>query len=208
MNSAIRERERLMDLQVIGPTRAHSAFDRIRAQATMLVPGVGNWMAQIAIVGEGPGAVEDRTGLPFVGPAGELLTRLLVSAHTNRTTCWVTNLMKYRCTNSQGTDRRPYRTENVAARPFLAQELNIINPRVVVLCGATAINAVLPSLTSVSRAIGEPFESPRRPGRTYLPVRHPAAVLRSEDESTDAIWEHFALIPRLAARPVPEVREH
>lgn len=192
MNTA-KARERLIEAKVNEPTRTDVTFSLIRKNATMMVPGVGNTMAFIVVVGEGPGAEEDRTGLPFVGPAGELLTRLLVGATIDRTRCWITNLMKYRCTNSNGEDRPPYRPESVAAKRYLAAEIDIINPRLVVLCGRTALEAVRPGRPMREMA-NTMFSTTTRPDRIYLVTYHPAACLRDESllEQTQA---SFRLIP-------------
>jgi DNA polymerase len=202
MNNLIRTRENLIENRVIRPTREDPAFANIRAAATMLVPGVGNLTTPIVICGEGPGQDEDRCGLPFVGPAGQLLTQLLVSATVDRTRCWITNLLKYRATNSCGVDRRPFGRESVAAKLYLRRELDIIRPRLVVLCGSSVFRAIRPG-ESITKEAGKPFRSPNSPGRIYLPVLHPAACLR-DDRLLEQTQAAFRLIPELVTQPGPE----
>jgi DNA polymerase len=198
MNKMIRAREQAIEDRVTRPTREDPAFGAIRQRATMLVPGVGNLMAPIVICGEGPGQDEDRTGLPFVGPAGQYLTQLLVGSTVDRTRCWVTNLLKYRATDSTGRDRRPFRPEGVAAKLYLQRELDIIHPQLVVLCGSSVLRAIRPG-DSIAGAAGKPFQSSNRPGRIYLPVYHPAACLR-DDRLLKQTKADFRLIPELVAQ--------
>jgi uracil-DNA glycosylase len=202
MNRFVKIREGAIESRVIRPTRHDSSFAAIRTKATMLVPGVGNIMAPIVICGEGPGQEEDRCGLPFVGPAGQLLTQLLVDAQVDRTRCWVTNMLKYRATDSNGADRRPYGPESVAAKLYLSRELDIIQPRLVVVCGSTVFRAIRPG-ESITKEAGRPFGSRSWPGRIYLPVIHPAACLR-DDQLLERTRADFRLIPELVARAAAE----
>jgi DNA polymerase len=163
----------------------------------MLVPGTGNVAATIAIVGEGPGEEEDRTGLPFVGPAGKLLDELLGLAGLARETVWLTNVIKYRATDSNGRNRKPTHSERSAGAYYLRRELVIVDPRLVVLCGGTPLQVVQPGARIV-RSRGIPFQA-QASARTYFPVLHPAACLRGPEEWLIWTRSDFKRIPELLA---------
>lgn len=174
------EKQKLLQKRVLDPTSRNSAFRRLRDESTQIVPGHGNLDALIMIVGEAPGEDEDREGKPFVGPAGQLLTQMLVAAQVDRTQCWVTNLVKYRPIGSHGGNRQPTWNERNIANRYLSRELNVIRPRVVVLCGRIAFNAFKPG--AITRNRGHAFTVPGSKGRrAFLPVLHPAACLRDPE---------------------------
>ena len=190
--SLVAFRQQKMEQRVLDPTRQDPAFARIRESSTMLVPGRGDLWAQVAVVGEGPGEVEDRTGEPWVGPAGQLLTAFLAEAGLLRESCWLTNLVKYRCTDSRGQDRRPSFEECRAGTRYLRRELAIVEPLLVILCGRAPYQAVRPG-ASIVQDRGESFAS----GRIYLPVLHPSACLRGPAEWMAATRLDFRKVPGL-----------
>lgn len=167
--------------------------------ATQTVFGTGPADARVVLVGEVPGDVEDRKGLPFVGPAGKLLDRALVEAGIDRDQAYVTNAVKhFRFT--QSGKRRLHQTpgpEHVAAcKPWLASELELIDPELVVCLGATAAKALLGNAFRITKQRGQlmPFESPAegtlfedaaRHTQWIMATTHPSAVLRMPPETRD-----------------------
>ena len=142
-------------------------------EATNLVMGHGNLNAKFLFVGEAPGKQEDISGTPFVGSAGKLLDKLLDSIDVNRSDVYITNIVKYRPPNN----RDPLSQEKSDFAPFLATEIGIIDPKVVITLGRHSLNYFLPSAeigkvhgTTSSTDIGN---------KTYklLPMYHPAAAI-------------------------------
>ncbi len=150
--------------------------------ATQAVFGEGPETARIVIVGEQPGDVEDQAGHPFVGPAGRLLDAALESAGIPRSEVYVTNAVKHFKFTRRGKRRlhdRPTRNEVVACRPWLAAELEVLAPDIVVLCGATAARALLGEAFRITTSRGV-VANPTLAWWTFATV-HPAAVLRAPD---------------------------
>jgi uracil-DNA glycosylase family protein len=151
---------------------------------THTVFGEGRVGSKIMFVGEQPGDREDRTGSPFVGPAGLLLNRALVEAGIDRGEAYVTNAVKHFKWEPRGKRRihkRPRASEIEACKPWLEAEIAMVKPRPVVCLGATAAQALLGRAFSVTRQRGELFES-KFAGRVMAPV-HPSSLLRLTDES-------------------------
>ena len=101
----------------------------------------GNPKAKIMLVGEGPGSNEDQEGLPFVGRAGALLDKMLASIDLNRKSVYITNVVNYR----PPENRRPTEEEVARYLPYLEKHIEIINPKILVLLGSTALNALIGS---------------------------------------------------------------
>lgn len=138
----------------------------------MAVPGEGPFRAHVVLVGEGPGRSEDLVGRPFVGRAGRLLDSSLESVGLSRRATFVTNVVKCR----PPKNRVPKREEaETCVGNFLNPQLNLIQPRVVVLFGRTAARAVL-DVENLREVRGKPTS---KGGRTFLCTYHPAAVLRN-----------------------------
>lgn len=131
------------------------------------VPGEGDANSKIIIVGEAPGAEEDATGRPFVGRSGMLLRRTLSSLGMN---VFITNTIH--CRPPQ--NRKPTSTESETCKPYLLEQIKIINPKVIILLGNTALEAIL-GITGITTLRGKIIE---RDGIKYIPTFHPAAVLR------------------------------
>jgi uracil-DNA glycosylase family protein len=179
--------------------------------ATQTVFGAGPVDARIVLVGEQPGDVEDRRGLPFVGPAGRLLDRALTDAGIDREICYVTNAVKHFRFRQSGK-RRIHQTpgpEHVAAcRPWLDAEFALISPEVVVCLGATAAKILLGSTFRVTRQRGQlmPFDPPSRDEDAgvksgwIMATTHPSAVLRVPDESRAEAYDALVADLRVAAR--------
>jgi DNA polymerase len=141
-------------------------------QATNLVPGEGDAQAGVMVVGEAPGAGEDRSGRPFVGPAGKLLDQLLEAAGLRREEVFITNVVKARPPGN----RDPRADEVAHHLPWLEAQLDVVRPRVIVPLGRHALAHFAPEL-KISAAHGRVVE---RDGRMLFPMYHPAAALHAQ----------------------------
>lgn len=141
---------------------------------TKAVPGEGSYHAKVMIIGEAPGKEEDAQGRPFVGRAGQLLTKLLSEIGLSRNEVYITNIVKCR----PPENRQPSREEAIACNPFLKRQLELISPKVVVLLGATASKYVIGE-DKITKIRGKIFEIDNI---IFLPTLHPAAVLRNESQ--------------------------
>jgi len=137
---------------------------------TRAVPGVGPGDARIMIVGEAPGQNEDQQGEPFVGAAGKLLDQLLRGIGLSRGERLITNILKCRPPGN----RDPLPAEADACSPYLAQQLRLIHPEVVLVLGRHALARLLPGYDSISRLHGKVVV---KDGVSYIPIYHPAAAL-------------------------------
>lgn len=148
--------------------------DPLESDGGRVVVFRGNPEARLVVIGEGPGAEEDRLGLPFVGAAGQLLDRVLrYSGFDVEKDVYVTNVVKRRPRNN----RDPTAAEIKFYKPILMEELRLLKPSIVILAGRFALKAVLPDVTSLTRARGKFF--PLIGGGLAIPVFHPAYLLRN-----------------------------
>ncbi|MGW3150023.1 UdgX family uracil-DNA binding protein [Streptomyces sp. NPDC001177] len=159
----------------------------LHREATQTVFGEGAAAARVMLVGEQPGDQEDRQGRPFVGPAGKLLHRALAEAGIDPREAYVTNAVKhFKFTRDEPRKRRihkaPTLRETAACGPWLAAELAVVEPELIVVLGATAGKALLGSSFRVTEVRGTVLEREihGRPQR-LVPTVHPSAVLRAED---------------------------
>ncbi|MGA8480165.1 MAG: UdgX family uracil-DNA binding protein [Chthoniobacterales bacterium] len=170
--------------------------------ATQTVFGYGSERAKMMLIGEQPGDQEDLKGIPFSGPAGQLLDRGLVDAGIDREEVYVTNAVKHFKWLPRGKRRlhqKPSGREITACRPWLIAELEAIQPRVLVCLGATAARAVLGKITKISEHRGELLESGLS-SRIVVTV-HPSSILRIEDSgSRQLAMRHFVADLRTARR--------
>ena len=152
--------------------------------ATCTVFGAGPLHAKVVVVGEQPGDQEDRTGQPFVGPAGKLLDRALAAAGVDRSTLYVTNAVKHFKWEPRGK-RRLHQTPNsreiAACRPWIEKEIALLQPELIVCLGGTAVESVLGEKLKVTKERGRFF--PTRLGPPALITLHPSALLRQPDQS-------------------------
>lgn len=155
--------------------------------ATQTVFGAGPCDAEVMLLGEQPGDVEDRAGQPFIGPAGQLLDQIMAEAGIDRSRIYVTNAVKHFKWEPRGK-RRIHQTPNsrdiAACRPWLETELRIVKPRVLVCLGSTAAIAVFGKGVRVLRDRGE-FRPSEFAPHTLITF-HPSALLRAPDEATRA----------------------
>ncbi len=174
---------------------------------TRTVPGQGNPSPELVFVGEGPGTEEDRQGLAFVGPAGQLLTRLIRALGMTREEVFIANIVKCRPTerNEGVRDRPPTDEEMSACLPYLHEQLDVLRPKVIVCLGATALRGLL-GLQGISRLRGK-WQNYR--GIPVMPTYHPSYLLRAGGEGKELywqVWEDMCEVLRQLGRPVPERR--
>lgn len=175
--------------------------------ATQAVFGEGKARARVMMIGEAPGDFEDREGHPFVGPAGRLLDEALAAAHLDRKDVFLTNAVKHFKYTMRGKRRihdKPNRYEVAACKPWLATELEVVAPDIVVLLGATAAQALLGSSFRVTKSRGVALETDL--ARWTFATLHPSAVLRAPDaakrrEQRAAFFADIALVAKYLAKP-------
>lgn len=156
----------------------------LHEKATQVVGGQGPTHARLVLVGEQPGNDEDLVGLPFVGPAGRLLSKALLTAGINREEIYLTNAVKHFKWIPSGKRRlhqKPGATEIRACKPWLITELTQIQPRLIVCLGATAAQALMGPSFRVTQELGRIQKSPYG---QMMATLHPSAVLRMPDEET------------------------
>jgi uracil-DNA glycosylase len=160
--------------------------------ATQVVFSAGNPRAPLALVGEQPGDVEDREGIPFVGPAGRLLQDALEEAGVPKEDVYVTNAVKHFRFTQRGK-RRIHATPQVAhikaCRPWLEAELSVVDPALIVCLGAVAARSLLGTTFRVTKQRGQVLDLTTPIGvRRVLATVHPSAVLRATSEDRNAAF--------------------
>lgn len=161
---------------------------RLCEAATQAVPGEGNIESKIVFIGEAPGEKEDLSGRPFVGRAGLLLDKLLEKIKLARSDVWIGNIIKHRPPNN----RDPLPDEVAACSPFLAMQLSIINPALVVTLGRYAMNFFYPE-GKITLDHGKLIKLPKY---NLYPVYHPAAALRNPTFAKTLVSD-FIMIPEI-----------
>ena len=159
---------------------------------TQTVFGEGSPRASALFVGEQPGDQEDRAGKPFVGPAGRLFDEALEAAGIDRSSVYVTNAVKHFKWQARGKRRihqKPNATEVAACRPWLEAELAVVKPRVLVLLGATAAQALLGRQFRVTQHRGEVLESEL--ADAVVATVHPSSILRGEPSERETNFAAF-----------------
>lgn len=166
---------------------------------TKAVFGAGNADADLMFVGEAPGAEEDRQGLPFVGRAGQLLNQMLGEIGLAREDVFIANVLKSR----PPANRDPQPLEIEACKPFLFEQVRLIEPTVVCTLGNFATKLLSGNPAGITRVHGVP-QVHELGGRSVflLPIFHPAAALRTPSVK-EALRADFDLIPKLLAGPPP-----
>ena len=158
-----------------------------------VVFGVGNPDADLMFVGEAPGGDEDIQGIPFVGRAGQLLTKMIQAINFERDQVYIANVIKCRPPDN----RNPEPDEVSTCEPFLFQQIDAVRPRVIVALGSFAAKALLRSNDSISRLRGRVYDFR---GAKLIPTFHPAFLLRSPDRKRDA-WEDLKRARALLTAP-------
>jgi len=172
----------------------------LSATRTRVVFGSGNADADLMFVGEAPGAEEDRQGLPFVGRAGALLTELLEGIDLRREDVFIANVLK--CRPPGNRDPQPIEIES--CEPYLARQVQLIEPRVVCTLGNFATKLLTRSQTGITKVRGAP-QVHSLGGRTVfvMPLFHPAAALRTPSVA-DTLRSDFAKLPELLKQAPPD----
>lgn len=190
----------IMTLQELAAEASTCTRCRLAKGRTQVVFGVGSPLADLMFIGEGPGYYEDKQGEPFVGAAGQLLTRLLGEIGLRREDVYITNVVRCRPPGN----RDPMPDEIEACAQFTEGTLENIRPRVLVTLGNFATRVILGKQVSISRVRGQRFTID---GRTVIPTFHPAAVLHGGGESGTqmaALRSDFRMIREVLDEPVPE----
>lgn len=152
------------------------------------VPGVGNPMAELVFVGEGPGADEDAQGIPFVGKAGQLLTKIIGAMSFSREEVFIANIVKCRPPGN----RVPEPEEMKACLPYLLRQLEVVRPKVIVALGATAVRGLLPETShiGITKLRGNWLSWH---GIKVMPTFHPSYLLRSPSAKRP-VWEDMQTV--------------
>jgi uracil-DNA glycosylase len=162
---------------------------------TQVVFGAGSRDADLVFVGEGPGAEEDRQGIPFVGRAGQLLTRLIEGIGLTRDSVYICNVVKCRPPGN----RDPLPDEIASCRPFLEAQLDLLSPVVVMTLGNFATKLLLDTKTGITKIRGQEFAF-RDGSAVLVPTLHPAAVLRNGGTALAQTRADFVVAKRALAR--------
>jgi len=166
---------------------------------TQVVFGAGNADADLMFVGEAPGAEEDRQGLPFVGRSGALLTAMLGDVGIARNDVFIANTLKCR----PPANRDPASSEIETCRPWLNEQIRLIEPRVVATLGNFATKLLTGDQTGITRVHGRPQVRELGSRKVFLlPLFHPAAALRAS-ATADLLAADLATLPQLLQRPLP-----
>ncbi|MBD2569889.1 uracil-DNA glycosylase [Anabaena lutea] len=174
----------------LGKTRTHA------------VVGRGNLQATIMIIGEAPGQQEDETGLPFVGKSGQLLDKILASVELNPDNdVYICNIVKCR----PPENRVPTLDEMAACKPYLLEQIRLVNPKIILLTGATAVKGITGSKQGITKIRGQWLEWE---GRLCMPIFHPSYLLRnpSKDKGSPK-WLMWQDIQAVRSK-FDEIRNH
>lgn len=164
----------------LGTTRTHA------------VVGRGNPQAPILIIGEGPGQNEDETGLPFVGKAGQLLEKILAAVELDtEEDVYIANIVKCR----PPSNRVPTTDEIAACKPYLLEQIRLVDPKIILLTGATAVKGLTGNKTGITKIRGTWIEWE---GRLCMPILHPAYLLRNPSKEQGSpkwlMWQDIQLV--------------
>ena len=162
----------------------------LKKSATNIVFGDGNIEAKIMIVGEGPGAQEDIMGKPFVGRAGKLLDKMLESINLNRKKVYISNVVNYR----PPENRRPTELEISRYLPYMSKHIENINPKILILLGSTALNAIVGNEKVISKARGKWNLMEIGSIKTWVIASfHPAFLMRQPEQKKFA-WIDLKMV--------------
>lgn len=162
----------------------------LKKNAINLVFSDGNPFSEIMIIGEGPGANEDKEGKPFVGRAGKLLDKMLASIKLNRKNVYISNVVNFR----PPQNRKPTDIEINRYLPFLKKHIEIVNPKILLLLGSTALNAIIGNEIVISKARGKWIKKKIGDIETNVIASfHPAFLMRQPEQKKYA-WEDLKMI--------------
>jgi DNA polymerase len=197
------------------PENTEAAMAALRARAAVCVKcphlaasrknvvfGVGDIHAVLMFVGEAPGADEDRQGEPFVGPAGQLLTRIIKTMGFSREQVYIANILKCRpdTPGQRAGNRKPTAAEMQTCLPYLLEQIDLIQPKVIVALGATAVEGLLGKTEPIGKLRGR-FQVFR--GIPLMPTFHPSYLLRNQALAEKRkVWEDMLQVLEKLALPV------
>ncbi len=194
-----------------------AAMEELRARAVVclkcphlvkarrnVVFGVGDIHSPLMFVGEAPGADEDQQGEPFVGAAGQLLTRIINTMGFSRQTVYIANILKCRPDTPGQTsgNRKPTADEMRACLPYLAAQIDLIGPKVIVALGVTAVDGLFGKCEGINKLRGK-FQAFRN--IPLMPTYHPAYLLRTQALGDKRkVWEDMLQVLEKLGRPISE----
>ncbi len=162
---------------------------KLAATRTNIVFGEGNPKAELMFVGEAPGADEDASGRPFIGRAGQLLTKMIEAINFKREDIYIANIIKSRPPGN----RNPERDEVAMCVPFLYRQIATIKPRLIVTLGNPSTQGLLNTKEGITTLRGHFHDYPRIEGIKIMPTFHPAYLLRSPDKKKET-WEDLKMV--------------
>jgi DNA polymerase len=199
------------------PKEKAAAFAALRERAMVCVKcphlassrknvvfGVGSIDAQLMFVGEAPGADEDEQGEPFVGRAGQLLTKIIQATGLSRADVYIANILKCRpdTPGQSAGNRKPTPDEMATCIPYLHEQIDLIRPKVIVALGATAVDGLLGKTIGITKLRGN-WQTYR--GTPLMPTYHPAYLLRNQAMSEKRkVWEDMLAVMEKLEMPVNE----
>jgi len=200
----------------LSPDARAAAFAELRAQVLAcsrcshlvasrhsVVFGIGDIQARILLVGEAPGVEEDRSGQPFVGPSGDLLTKILIAMGLGRDSVYIASLLKCRPDTPGDTvgNRKPRPDEVASCIPWLDRQIDLVQPQVIVALGASAVEGLLGKGTAAITQLRGSWQNYR--GIPLMPTYHPAYLLRNQALSEKRkVWEDMLQVLERANYPV------
>jgi uracil-DNA glycosylase family 4 len=176
----------------------------LAASRKTVVFGVGSIDAQLMFVGEAPGADEDEQGEPFVGKAGQLLTKILQTAGLSRSDVYIANILKCRpdTPGQSAGNRKPTPAEMATCIPYLHEQIDLIRPKVLIALGATAVEGLLGKTIGITKLRGN-WQTYR--GTPLMPTYHPAYLLRNQAVSEKRkVWEDMMAVMEKLEMPISE----
>ena len=201
----------------LSPDAKFEAFARLRERALActkcpnlasarknVVFGVGDINAQLMFIGEAPGADEDEKGEPFVGKAGQLLTKIIQTTGLTREAVYIANILKCRpdTPGQSSGNRKPTGDEMLTCIPFLHEQIDLIRPKVIVALGGTAIEGLLGKTVGITRLRGQ-WQEYR--GIPLMPTYHPAYLLRNQALSEKRrVWEDMLQVMERLSMPTTD----
>ena len=167
----------------------------------------GNANADIMFIGEAPGREEEIQGLPFVGPSGQLLTKIIQAMGMKREDVYISNIVKFRPMiegkNQGASNRKPTINEMELSLPFIFEEINVVRPRIIIALGGTAMQGLLKINDTLSSARGNVYDVQ---GTKAIVTYHPSFLLRSKTPNQDKrkLWEDMMLVMEILNIPITE----
>ena len=174
----------------------------LAASRTTVVFGVGSIDAQLMFVGEAPGADEDEQGEPFVGRAGQLLTKIILATGLSRSDVYIANILKCRpdTPGQSAGNRPPTPEERATCIPYLQEQIDLIKPKAIVALGATAVDGLLGKTLGITKLRGN-WQTYR--GIPLMPTYHPAYLLRNQAMSEKRkVWEDILKVMEKLEMPI------